>query len=98
MWKWSLSQIRNQKSEILVSLVIDDRDAVYPLSIDPLLINEQTTLTGSDAAADDLVGWSVAVSGDTAVVGAYGKANRSSAASDTTQVLSGRRKPAARSR
>jgi hypothetical protein len=34
--------------------------------------NQQAKLTASDAAASDLFGFSVAVSGDTAVIGAYG--------------------------
>jgi hypothetical protein len=33
---------------------------------------EQAKLTASDAAADDLFGWSVSVNGDAAVIGAYG--------------------------
>ena len=52
-----------------VRIVVDDADAVYPLTIDPWV--QQTKLTASDAAADDSFGWSVAVSGDTAVIGAY---------------------------
>jgi hypothetical protein len=48
---------------------VDDRFAVYPLSIDPLLFSEDK-VTGSDSGADDLFGESVSISGDTAVVGA----------------------------
>ena len=35
-------------------------------------LTETNKLTASDAAADDVFGYSVAVNGDTAVVGAYG--------------------------
>jgi FG-GAP repeat protein len=50
---------------------VDDRSAVYPISIDPLLINKHQKLTASDAAEGDFFGVSVAVSGDTIVVGAW---------------------------
>ena len=41
--------------------------------------SQQATLLASDGAKDDAFGWSVSLSGDTAVVGAYGK-NRSTGA------------------
>ncbi len=47
---------------------VDDRGAVYPLRIDPLL--QQAELTASSGASEDELGASVAVSGDTIVVGA----------------------------
>ncbi|QOJ04896.1 MAG: FG-GAP repeat protein [Planctomycetia bacterium] len=50
-------------------IVIDDRDAVYPLTIDP--IAQQAYLKASNTGANDQFGQSVAVSGDTVVVGAY---------------------------
>ena len=50
-----------------VQLRVDDAGAAYPLTIDPWF--EQAKLTASDAAANDEFGGSVAVSGDTAVVG-----------------------------
>ncbi len=49
-------------------LSVDDRDARYPLTIDP--IAQQAYLKGSNTGADDLFGSSVAVSDDTVVVGA----------------------------
>jgi FG-GAP repeat len=49
---------------------VDDRSAVYPISIDPLLIKKHQKLTAIDAAAGDRFGDSVAISGDTIVVGA----------------------------
>ncbi len=52
-------------------LVIEvaDGGAVYPLTIDPLL-SQQQKLTASDGAALDHFAFSVAISGDTVVVGA----------------------------
>ena len=49
-------------------LRIDDRGASYPLRIDPFV--QQAKLTASDGGANDELGTSVAVSGDTVVVGA----------------------------
>lgn len=47
----------------------DDRGARYPITIDPFF--QQAKLTASDGAANDFFGLSVAVSGNTAVVGSY---------------------------
>lgn len=52
-----------------LSIVVEERSAVYPLTIDPLLM-QQSKLTASDGLAGDKLGSSVAISGDTAVVGA----------------------------
>jgi uncharacterized repeat protein (TIGR01451 family) len=52
-------------------LEVDDRDAVYPLTIDPLIYMEAKQVA-FDAAADDGYGASLAVDVDTAVVGAPG--------------------------
>ena len=54
-----------------VALVIDDVGASYPLEVDPLVWVQQQKLSASDGAAGDVFGVSVAVSGDTAVIGAY---------------------------
>ena len=51
-------------------LHIDDAGAVYPLQIASLLSTQQAKLLAADGAAYDRFGHSVAVSGDTAVVGA----------------------------
>jgi hypothetical protein len=51
-----------------VQLRIDDDGAAYPLAIDPWF--QQAKLTAADAAGGDRFGVAVAVSGDTAVVGA----------------------------
>ena len=51
-----------------LSLRVDDRDARYPVVVDPFI--EQATLAASDGAAGDQFGF-LAVDGDTIVVGAY---------------------------
>ncbi|MCK6456693.1 MAG: thrombospondin type 3 repeat-containing protein [Phycisphaerae bacterium] len=51
-----------------VRIVVDDSDAVYPLTVDP--IAQQAYLKASNTNVNDQFGWSVAVSGDTVVVGA----------------------------
>ncbi len=53
----------------VVRLVVDDRGARYPVIVDP--IAQQAYLKASNSAANDYFGLSVAVSGDTVVVGAY---------------------------
>ncbi len=52
-----------------LALLVDDARAVYPLTIDPL-ITQQRKLTAADGAAGDLFGLAVAISGNTAVIGA----------------------------
>ncbi|MDX8412416.1 MAG: PKD domain-containing protein [Mariprofundaceae bacterium] len=47
---------------------VDDTGAAYPLTIDPWI--EQTKLLSEDGALRDQFGWSVALSGDTALIGA----------------------------
>ena len=59
--------------------MIDDRDAVYPLQIDPLF-TQTKKLTASDAAANDRFGQSVATNGDTVVIGASSKNSNTGAA------------------
>ncbi|APR80856.1 Hypothetical protein A7982_06203 [Minicystis rosea] len=54
-----------------VALVIDDAAATYPLRVDPLVWVQQQKLTADDGAAGDQFGNSIAVSGDTAVIGAW---------------------------
>ena len=57
-------------AKTLVSIVIDDAGATYPLTIDPLLTSLAAKLTASDGAVDDNFGDAVAVDGDIIVVGA----------------------------
>src|SRR5262245_41928105 len=54
-----------------LAIVVEDGEAEYPVTIDPLF-TQQAKLTASDGAASDEFGVSVAISGDTAVVGAPG--------------------------
>jgi len=51
---------------------IDDRDAVYPVVIDPWIATQDAVLTASDAKSGNQFGYSVAVSrdGNTVVIGA----------------------------
>jgi hypothetical protein len=55
-----------------VRLVVDDRAAEYPVVVDPVW-TQRSELLASDGAVGDSFGWSVSVSGDIAVIGAYGK-------------------------
>ncbi|WP_437742913.1 hypothetical protein WMF39_46600 [Sorangium sp. So ce1504] len=56
-------------SDASLSIVVDDTGAAYPLEVDPLIATEQQVLYASNAASNDGFGWSVAISGNTAVVG-----------------------------
>ncbi len=55
-----------------LAFVVDDTDAVFPVVIDPTW-TQQAYLKASNTGAGDLFGYSVAVAGDTIVVGAYGE-------------------------
>ena len=61
------SQMRVNDGRIF--LEVDDTDAIYPLTIDPIFTIQQK-LTAFDGAADDYFGYSIDVSRDTIVVGA----------------------------
>jgi len=54
-----------------IRLEVTDRGALYPVTVDPWI--QQQELTAADGARDDVFGYSVAVSGATAVIGAAGK-------------------------
>ena len=53
-------------SDLLIQ--IDDRDAHYPIVVDPWI--QTAELASSDGAANDEFGWSAGISGNTIVVGA----------------------------
>ena len=56
-----------------VTLAVDARGARWPVAIDPLLYQEEQRVgpeTSGDGAVDDAFGWSVALSGDRALIGA----------------------------
>ncbi|WP_437682016.1 hypothetical protein [Sorangium sp. So ce131] len=55
-----------------VAIHVDDEGAAYPIEVDPLIANQQAKLVASDGAVGDYFGASVAIAGDTAVVGAAG--------------------------
>jgi hypothetical protein len=52
-----------------IRLLVDDTAATYPITIDPVIWSEQARLTVADVASGDRFGTSVALSGDTALVG-----------------------------
>jgi FG-GAP repeat len=52
-----------------VRLIVDDREAEYPVTVDPLVFSS-SKLTPMNGKADDAFGFSVAISGNLAVVGA----------------------------
>jgi uncharacterized repeat protein (TIGR01451 family) len=54
-----------------LTLLVDDAGAEYPVTVDPWV--QQAYLKASNTGASDLFGHSVAISGDTVVVGAYGE-------------------------
>ncbi|MDI3287363.1 MYXO-CTERM sorting domain-containing protein [Polyangium sp. 15x6] len=53
-----------------VVIHVDDAGAAYPVEIDPLVAVQQAKLVANDGAASDYLGYSAALSGDTALVGA----------------------------
>ncbi|MDC3961738.1 hypothetical protein KEG38_48415 [Polyangium jinanense] len=54
-----------------VVIHVDDAGAVYPVEIDPLIAVQQAKLLANDGATGDSFGYSVSLSGDTALVGAF---------------------------
>ena len=62
----------------LLCLRIDDTKATYPVTVDPFI--QDAKLVASDGAAGGFLGTSVAISGDTVVVGASGIGNYQGAA------------------
>jgi hypothetical protein len=54
-----------------IRLEVTDRGALYPVTVDPWI--QQQELTAADGARGDVFGYSVAVSGETAIIGAAGK-------------------------
>ncbi len=51
---------------------VDDSGAVYPVTVDPT-VSFVKKITASDAQVNDKFGYSVSLSGDLAIVGAYGE-------------------------
>jgi hypothetical protein len=65
---------RFEKHGDLLRLLVEEADARYPLTIDPLI--QQAYLKASNTDAGDSFGSSVAISGDTVVVGAYAERSK----------------------
>src|SRR5262245_10087244 len=61
--------VKMEGGEGVAWLEVDDREAVWPVTIDPTFTLQQK-LIASDAAASDFFGHSLAISGDTVVVSA----------------------------
>ncbi len=59
-----------------LSIVVDDSNALYPIIIDPT-VERFFKLYAADGNISDNFGYSVAISGDTAVIGAYFASNSS---------------------
>ncbi|WP_437711712.1 FG-GAP-like repeat-containing protein [Sorangium sp. So ce448] len=55
-----------------ITIRVDDTAAAYPIVVDPLVWVEQSTLLASDGMMYDALGYSVAIDGTTALVGAIG--------------------------
>ena len=62
-----------EEGDMTIRVVVDDAAAVYPITIDPLA--SQAYLKASNTDADDNFGYSVAVAGDTVVIGAPGESS-----------------------
>jgi hypothetical protein len=56
-----------------IVLVIEDQDAKYPLVVDPITTNEEVRFFASHFEAGSAFGGAVAISGNLAVVGAWGE-------------------------
>ena len=54
-----------------IRLLVDDEHAVYPIMIDPLIWLYQQELRVHEGIVEDRFGAAIAISGDTAIVGAY---------------------------
>jgi hypothetical protein len=65
-----LARKKSSKVAGEIRISVDAIGARYPITIDPLLSTGEYKLTASDAGKDDNFGDSVAISGDTVVVGA----------------------------
>ncbi len=56
-----------------IGIRVDARGAEFPVTVDPLVAVHEAELLALDGAADDQFGYSVSISGDTALVGADNK-------------------------
>jgi RHS repeat-associated protein len=58
-----------RKESLRLIISVDDRNAVYPITVDPLI--QQAKLLEGDGALNTMYGEAVAIHGDTAVIGSY---------------------------
>ncbi len=70
-----------------IRLLVDDRGATYPITIDPLVVTQRAHLFASDGAVSDGFGISAALAGDTALVGAYADATAGGASAGSAYVF-----------
>src|SRR5262249_32871691 len=66
--RWRTRPARDGLAGRTLSLPVDDAQYVYPLTMDPI-ITQQQKLVAADAAGHEQFGAAVALSGDTAVIG-----------------------------
>ncbi|HEY2515978.1 MAG TPA: FG-GAP repeat protein, partial [Polyangiaceae bacterium] len=70
-----------------VTLTVNDEGANYPVRVDPLVWTLESEVSSSDGAASDWFGWSVAINGSLAVIGAPSHAVSSKAAAGAAYVF-----------
>ena len=70
---------------VALTMHLNTNGVKFPLTVDPLLHTQLGILHASNAGADDAFGYSIAISGDTMVVGATGE--------DTSYSNAGAQKP-----
>ena len=70
--KLSLLSTPDQSRVSTIRISVNLKEARYPIVVDPVFMSGEIKLTPSDAYGGDEFGHSVAMSGDTVVVGAYG--------------------------
>jgi hypothetical protein len=54
----------------IITISVDDTNAIYPLIVDPIITYEDVMLTASDGADFDYLGNSVSINGENVVIGA----------------------------
>jgi len=70
--KLSLLEPPDQAPVSTIHISVNLKEARYPIVVDPVFISGEIKLIAYDADEHDYFGWSVAMSGDTVVVGACG--------------------------
>lgn len=73
-----------------VTILVADAGATYPVTIDPLITSQEAQFlpeSDPDGATGDWFGYSVALSGDTALIGAYGEDTSAGSAAGSMHVF-----------